>query len=231
MKIKELLGESWFSQLYPYIGSNDFKSSIRAINKDRKKHTVIPEKGSDLFFKAFRETSYENTKVIILGQDPYSNPENAFDGLAFSNSFLLKPQSSLDNILKEVEDDIYDGFNPERRANLSLYNWTKQGVLLINAAHTVIKNRPESHLKYWLNFTIEVINTLDRKRDLVWLLMGRKAQAFEKYISNPSHYIIKTAHPSPLGCMKNSPIPFIGSKCFNKINEELEGRNLKKIIW
>jgi len=229
-KLKTLF-ESWYNSLENFLINPAFSNIAKQVNKDRLKYNVIPEKGSDLFFRAFRETNYNNLKVVILGQDPYSNPADAFDGLAFSNSKLLHPQPSLRNIIKEVENDIYNGFNPERIANLDLSSWAKQGVLLINTAHTVIQNRPESHLKYWISFTRAIINAINNRDNIVWLLWGRKAQKYKNYIINPSHAIIETAHPSPLGCSNNAPIPFIGSKCFSKANDELQVRNLKEIIW
>jgi|GEM_PF-3183531 len=229
-KLKQLFN-SWYEPLQSFLLSSKFSNIAKQVNKDRINNVVIPKQGSELFFRAFRVTKYNNLKVVILGQDPYSNPIDAFDGLAFSNSALLEPQPSLKNILKEVENDVYKGFNPERIANLSLESWAKQGVLLINTAHTVIQNKPESHLKYWINFTREVINSINKKNDIVWLLWGRKSQKYKYYITNPSHAIIETAHPSPLGCNYNAPIPFIGSKCFSKCNEQLKTRNLKEITW
>lgn len=226
MTIKEQFG-TWYEPLKEFLESYQFKSIPANINSDRITHIVIPEKGSELFFKVFRVTDYNSLKVIVLGQDPYSNPIEAYDGLAFSNSTLFHPQPSLRNILKEVEDDIYDGFNIERIGNLSLYEWAAQGVLLLNTALSVRQGEPESHLEIWRPFTEFVIRKLQTKQDLVWLLWGNKAISYKKFITNPSHAIIESGHPSSL----NTTNPFKGCKCFSKCNEQLRIRNLKKIIW
>lgn len=227
MTLQEQFG-TWYNPLKEFIESPYFKKSIPSqINNDRIHNIVIPEKGSELFFKVFRVTDYNSLKVVVIGQDPYSNPVEAYDGLAFSNSTLFHPQPSLRNILKEVEDDIYDGFNIERIGNLSLYEWAAQGVLLLNTALSVRQGHPESHLEIWRPFTEFVIRELQIKNDIVWLLWGNKAQSYSKLITNPSHAIINSGHPSPL----NTANPFKGCKCFSKCNEQLRIRNLKEIIW
>lgn len=217
--------ESWYEPLKEFITSEEFIKIGRQVNKERKQHIVIPGYQSDLLFKVFRVTDYNTLKVVIIGQDPYSNPLNAYDGLAFSNSNLINPQPSLRNILKEVENDIYNGLNLDSDINLN--RWAKQGVLLINTAMTVRQFQPESHLHIWLPFTLTVINAINRKNDIIWLLWGNKAQRFERYINNKSHVIIKSGHPSPL----NTTHPFIGCKCFSQTNKELKIRNKKEVIW
>ena len=107
----------------------------------------------------------------------------------------------------------------------------EQGVLLINAAHTVIKGQPASHMKYWRRFTEEVIKALNDKDNIVWLLWGRFAQSYEPLITNNTHHIIKTSHPSPLGATKPAPIPFRGSRCFSKCNQYLREKGIKEITW
>ena len=227
--IKKLF-DTWYEPLKGYLESPYFTAVASLVNKDRLKYKVIPEKGSELFFRAFRETPYKNLKVVILGQDPYPQP-GIFDGLAFSNGNSLNPQPSLQNILTELETDLYDGFDLNILAHLDLTSWANQGVLLINTAHSVRELSPGSHLSFWKGFTDAVITTINQKDDIVWLLWGRHAQSYKKYIANPSHAVIETSHPSPLGWTKPSPIPFKGSKCFSKCNEELKARNLKEIDW
>lgn len=222
--------EGWYSHLKDYIESNEFKKIGIDIAVERKKYVILPPKGSELFLKVFRITPYDTVRCVIIGQDPYHGL-GQFDGLSFSNSTLDSPQPSLANILEEVENDIYEGFNLERISNYSLYNWAEQGVLLTNAAHTVIQGRPGSHIGYWKPFTTEVIKALNKKDNLVWMLWGRFAQEFSQYISNDTHYIIKTSHPNSLGVNKDAPIPFRDSKCFSKCNEFLRTKNLKEIIW
>ena len=230
MKLEKYFDKSWI-EVMGYLHTPHFLKVAKWIAERRKLgFEIIPEKGSNLLFNIFKIVPYNKVKVVILGQDPYT-AENAYDGIAFSNSFLLQPQPSLTNILKEVESDIYNGFNLERIANISLYDWAEQGVFLVNTAHTVENDVPGSHLKVWKKFTISMINAINKKNDVVWMLWGRKAQAYEEFNTNPSHAIIKTAHPSPLGCKYKAPIPFVGSKCFSKANYELEIRNKKEIRW
>jgi len=220
----------WYNKLKHYIETDHFERKAKEINLDRKKNIVLPPRGSDLLFKVFKVTPFNSVKVVILGQDPYHG-DNQFDGLSFSNSTLDYPQPSLSNILKEVERDIYEGFNLNRITDLSLYKWAEQGVLLTNVAHTVIKGNPGSHIRYWREFTNTVIDALNNKDDVVWLLWGKFAQGYEPLITNSTHRIIKTSHPSPLGVTKAAPIPFRGSKCFSKCNEYLKNSNITEIIW
>lgn len=231
MDLSKYFEEGWYSKLKHYLESDEFEKIAIQISKDRVKETIIPEKGSELFLKVFRVTPYNNLTVNILGQDPYYNPPDAFDGLAFSNSNSYHAQPSLRNILEEVENDIYDGFNLERISNFSLYNWASQGVFLNNTAHTVVLNKPESHLHYWEKFTIEVMKAINEKDNVVHLLWGRKAQKYKTYITNITHKIIETSHPSPLSCYNNAPIPFTDSKCFSKTNTFLKEMGKKEIVW
>lgn len=229
-RFKEYFTEDWYEMLKHYLESKEFYDIAVKINKERKINNILPPQSSELLFKAFRVTSYNNVKCIILGQDLYHG-DNQFDGLSFSNSTLDSPQPSLANILEEVENDIYDGFNLERLTNYSLYSWAEQGVLMINAAHTVIKGQPASHMKYWKRFTEEVIKALNKKDNIVWLMWGKFSQNFDVFINNPTHFIIKTSHPSPYSVLSKSPIAFSGSQCFSKCNQYLKERNLNEIIW
>lgn len=224
-KSKELF-DTWAEPLQEFLESKEFTKIAANLKKEYAYYSVIPE-DTKLLFKVFRETPYNSLKVIILGQDPYSNPENAYDGLAFSNSNLFSPQPSLRTILKEVENDVYDGFDLNTLADLDLTKWSKQGILLLNTALSVRHKEPESHLHIWNKFTNFVINKLQDKNDLVWMLWGRKSQKYKNYITNKSHAILEAGHPSPL----NTANPFLGCKCFSKANEELKTRNLKEIIW
>jgi len=236
--MKNLLGIEWYDKLYPFIEKGELSKIARVINYQRSiGKQVIPEKGSITMFRAFKETSFTNTKVVILGQDPYYSYENGipvFDGLAFSNSNSYKASPSLHNILEEIAYEYYCGLNLKTDYNLSLFRWAQQGVLLLNTAHTVIKNSPGAHLHIWKPFTEKVIEVLNTKKDLVWLLWGAKAIEYEKYITNTSHAIICTSHPSPLGykkeLQKKYP-PFYRSNCFINANDALYLRNINKINW
>lgn len=229
-KFRSYFSEDWYEVLKHYVESKEFYDIAVKINQERKVNIILPPQGSELLFKAFKVTPYNEVKCVILGQDLYHG-DNQFDGLSFSNSTLDSPQPSLANILEEVENDIYDGFNLERLNNFSLYSWAEQGVLMTNAAHTVVKGQPASHMKYWKRFTEEVVKALNKKDNIVWLMWGRFSQNFDIFITNPTHFMIKTSHPSPLGATKAAPIPFSDSKCFSKCNEFLRSKNLKEIIW
>ena len=231
MNFKEMFGESWSKELEEYLNSSDFLDIGMTIARQRLAgKVIIPYKGSDLLFKAFRTTPYDKVKVIILGQDIYhsinSDGVPVYDGLAFSNSTSFKPQPSLRNILKEVEADVYNGCNPDRLANYSLYEWAEQGVLLINVAHTVEAGKPGSHMELWKPFTEFVIHKLQNKKDLIWILWGNFAKSYKQYITAKSHFIIEGIHPSPL-----AGGGFFGGKYFSRCNEQLEALGKEKIIW
>lgn len=225
MNLKEQFGD-WYELLEEFILSDAFRKIGVQVRNDRTNNPVIPSKSTDLLFKVFRVTPYKSLKVIVLGQDPYHGL-GQYDGLAFSNSTLDKPQPSLRNILKEVEDDAYDGFALTRVADYSLYNWAEQGVLLINTALTVRAGQPGTHMHIWKPFTSFLIGKLQEKNDLVWLLWGNHAANYKELITNTTHAKIISGHPSPL----NTTNPFIGSKPFSRCNEELRARNLEEIIW
>lgn len=228
MDFRYLFGVSWFKELEEYLNSSDFLFIGKTVAERRLTSQVVPTKGSPLLFKAFRTTPFDKVRVIILGMDVYHTMDNGipvYDGLAFSNSLSFKPQPSLRNILKEVEDDIYDGCNPDRLSNYSLYSWAEQGVLLINVAHTVEVGKPGSHIKLWEPFTDKIIELLNTKKDLIWILWGNFAREYKIEI-NKQHYIIEGVHPSPLAGGK-----FFGGKYFSKCNDQLKGLGKEPIVW
>lgn len=233
--MEQLFGREWWEHLKHYKSELE-EIAIKVNNLRKKGHNIIPPKGSSLLFRAFKETPLSKVKCLVLGQDPYYSFENEhpiFDGLAFSNSASLHASPSLRNILEEVEADLGEGLDLKRTAKLSLYSWAEQGVLLINTAHTVEAYKPESHLHLWKEFTKEVFKIVNKKNDIVHLLWGAKAIKYKSLITNPSHAIICTSHPSPLSYTKSVQeySPFKGSKCFSKTNYELEIRGKSKIIW
>jgi uracil-DNA glycosylase len=227
---KNLFGDEWYSLLHGYFKSEQFKNIYNSLNYAYSRgDRVIPPKRSPLYFKAFKDLQPSKINVIVLGQDPFHD-KGTYTGYAFDNANSSKLSPSLRNIFKEIdrtypqnEDNIDYGID---RWDLS--RWVRQGVFLVNAALSVIEGRPDSHTALWRPFTIEWITRLnENKDDLIWLLWGNKAQAYEVYITNPSHRIIKSGHPSPL----NTSNPFTGSNCFIECNEDLVGRNKKEIIW
>lgn len=219
-KFRSLFGEEWYNALNPLLESEYWSKLGSAIALDRNSHTVYPEKGSDLLFKAFRTTPLSKVKVVILGQDPYH--DGSFDGFSFSNggkSSTLSP--SLRNIFKEVEDDVYDGLKLDQDPNLE--RWAQQGVLLINTAHTVRRSEAGSHLDWWKPFTRFVIDRLLEQEHIVWIVWGKKAselvdvkRAIEQ--TRGKHLFLSSPHPSPFSAHTG----FFGSKPFSKTNEYLK---------
>lgn len=175
-------------------------------------------------FNAFRYTSFDNLKVVIIGQDPYHGPDQA-EGLSFSvSNSVLKPPS-LQNIFKELESDLGIPF-PEVN---SLKPWANEGVLLLNAVLTVEEHSPASHKNIgWETFTDNVIKKINEKEEpVVFILWGAFARSKKELITNPKHLIIESAHPSPFSARNG----FFGSKPFSRTNEFLRKNNIKEIDW
>jgi len=223
----DYVGEEWYEELKSLLNSDYFRKLGRFICDRREKEVIYPATGLDIF-KAFRTTPLSKMKGVVLGQDPYH--DGSYDGLCFSNSHKTRPSPSLRNILKEVNRDIYDNKNEERRTNYSLYNWAEQGLLMINTTLTVPQGRPDAHYAMWKKFTNHVINVINKQDDIVWMLWGNRAQEYIPLIKNTSHGTIRTSHPSPLGA-NHGIRPFNGSGCFSEFNVELEARNKRKIVW
>jgi len=224
-------GKDWYALLKEFLLSDEMVKISRIIRHHRTRHTIIPEENSELFFKIFKDVQPSKIKVIVLGQDPYPQ-EGVYDGYAFSNSNSLdnKVSPSLKNIIKEIERNYPDNLVMDRMDFSYLVN---QGVFPINTALSLRAGHPESHLGLWKPFTQEWIKQINTRNDIVWLLWGGKAHNYQHLITNISHKVIKTSHPSPLGATKgNWNIPaFTGSECFKKINEHLKAINKKEIIW
>lgn len=231
--MKDKFGEEWSKLLGTFLitGLNNIGNQL---NKEYLTKNVIPYKGSSLYFKAFKDLQPSNIKVIMIGLDPYHNIEKygpVYTGYAFDNANSLKLSPSLRNIFKEIDRTF-----PENEFNLDyggldrwdLSRWVKQGVFLINTALSVVEGVPGSHTELWRPFTEFWIHKFSKNyNDVIWLLMGAKAQAYEDHIENPTHRIIKTGHPSPL----NRTNPFVGSNCFIECNKDLAGRNKTEIVW
>jgi len=225
MDLRSLFGEEWYDALETVLKSSYWKAIGEKIAQERGIYTIYPDKGSDLLFKAFRTTPLSEVKVVILGQDPYH--DGSYDGFAFSNddnSLRLSP--SLKNILKEVENDIHDGFKIDQSADLE--RWAKQGVLLINTAHTVRKGNPGSHLDYWKPFTLEIVKILtNQDRPIVWMVWGKKAEYFMLRRINDKHLVLTSPHPSPFSAHTG----FFGSKPFSQTNTYLKANGRSIINW
>ena len=179
---------------------------------------------ADDIFNALKYSSYEGTKVVIMGQDPYHQPGQAH-GLCFSVNKGVKVPPSLVNIYKEQETDL--GIHQPDHGYL--LDWAKQGVLLLNATLTVRDSEPMSHKgRGWETFTDRVIELLnERKKPLAFILWGANAGAKESLITNPDHLILKGAHPSPFSAYKG----FFGGRYFSRANRYLEITGQEPIDW
>lgn len=175
-------------------------------------------------FNALHFTSYAATKVVILGQDPYHEPGQAH-GLSFSVLPDVPPPPSLMNIFKELRDDL-GCFIPD---NGCLKPWAEQGVLLLNAVLTVRAHAANSHRGHgWEIFTDKIISLLnDHERPLAFILWGRPARSKKNMITNPRHFIVESAHPSPLSASGG----FFGSRPFSRVNKFLESVGETPIDW
>lgn len=173
-------------------------------------------------FAAIQTTALEEVKVVILGQDPYHGPEQA-QGLSFSVPHFIPAPPSLQNILKELADDI--GVKNDH----DLTAWARQGVLLLNACLTVPAGQANGHAgQIWEPFTdaiIKVVNAVEQP--VVFLLWGSYARKKKSLITNPKHCIIESAHPSPLSAYRG----FFGSKPFSRANDFLTSQGLVGVDW
>ena len=216
-----MLNKKWDEILKKDMEQDYFKKLGSFIKNEYKTKICYPDYNN--IFNALRYTDYDEVKVVILGQDPYHD-ENQAHGLSFSVlDGVLKPPS-LRNILKELENDL--GI---KRKGGDLTDWAKQGVLLLNSIMTVEKDKPLSHKeKGWEIFTDNIIRYLnERNTPIVFILWGSYARSKKELITNPIHHIIESVHPSPLSASRG----FFGSKPFSKTNNYLKKDGLKPIEW
>lgn len=187
-----------------------------------KTQTVYPNMND--IFNALKYTDYQGVKVVILGQDPYHQPNQAH-GLCFSVKKGVDPPPSLQNIYKEIHAEY--GFPVPNHGELTY--WAKQGVLLLNTVLTVRQSQPNSHKGMgWEIFTDDIISLLNQRPEpMVFLLWGANARAKAKLITNPSHLVLTSAHPSPLSAYNG----FFGNGHFKRANEFLKQNGMEEIDW
>ncbi|MDU4713950.1 MAG: uracil-DNA glycosylase [Gemella haemolysans] len=202
---------SWEEIFNNYPKIDELNNMIKEIDEQRLTKTIYPPR--EQVFRVF-DLPLKDIKVVILGQDPYHNPDQAC-GLSFSVNDGVPLPKSLINIYKELHDDL--GIKPAKTGNLE--SWFKQGVFLLNAVLTVEKNSPASHSKMgWENFTDYIIENISEKNEnVVFVLWGAYARSKNKLIDPSKHKIIESAHPSPLSAYRG----FFGSKVFSQINSYL----------
>jgi uracil-DNA glycosylase len=217
------INNDWSAYLQPLFEQASFQKLSQFLDQQEFNNICIFPPKDDIF-KAFELSSFEKTKVVILGQDPYHNDHQAH-GLSFSVPDGVKIPPSLRNIYKELETDL----NIAQNSSGDLQRWASQGVLLLNSALTVEKNSPGSHAKTaWINFTESVITLLsEHKQNLVFLLWGAHAQQKSKLIDTSKHLILSSSHPSPFSAHRG----FFGTKHFSKTNDYLKMHNQQTINW
>ena len=217
-----MIGNDWDQKLEIIWNSPGFQKFYKMIMAEYDKKIIYPPK--DYIFNALKLTSYKNTKVVIVGQDPYHGEHQAH-GLSFSVQKGVKLPPSLQNIYKELESDL--GIPPRNDGDLT--GWAKQGVLMLNAVLTVEKDKAASHRNLgWEPMTDYIIKLLNKKDEpVVFILWGNFAKEKAKLITNPKHYIIMSPHPSPFSAYSG----FFGSKPFSKTKEFLTKNKMQPIDW
>lgn len=215
--------QSWKEALQPEFDKPYFGQIADFLKVEKLAGKIIYPPGPYIF-NAFNTTPFSKVKVVILGQDPYHNPNQAH-GLSFSVPMGIAAPPSLVNMFKELETDL--GLPRPNHGNLE--KWAAQGVLLLNASLTVEQNKPMSHSKIgWHDFTNSVIKTLsDKKEKLVFLLWGGFAKSKQELVDKNKHLVLTAAHPSPLSAYNG----FYGCKHFSKTNIWLEENKLTPINW
>ena len=216
------LGNDWDLILADEFQKPYYKALRQFLKQEYTSRTIYPDMHD--IFNALKYTSFKDTKVVIIGQDPYHGIGQAH-GLCFSVKKGVIPPPSLKNIFKELESDI----GKPTPTHGELTDWARQGVLLLNAVLTVREGQPTSHAKMgWETFTDRVIAELNKKETpVVFLLWGAYAQKKAEIITNPIHKKLMSVHPSPLSASRG----FFGCRHFSKTNALLETAGLEPIKW
>lgn len=215
-------GNDWNERLESEFQKEYYLRLRQFLKYEYQHHTVYPDMYD--IFNALKTTSYQDTKVVIIGQDPYHEVGQAH-GMCFSVKPGIAIPPSLLNIYKELKDDL-GCFIPD---NGYLMPWAKQGVLLLNAVLTVREGLADSHKgKGWENFTDRIIAELNQREDpIVFLLWGNNAKKKAENIDRSKHVVLEAAHPSPLSASRG----FFGCKHFSKANEALLSFLREPIDW
>ncbi len=216
-----MINKKWDIVLKDEFHKEYFKKLGTIVKKEYKTKIVYPK--YENIFNALRYTDYDEVKVVILGQDPYHG-ENEAHGLSFSVLPGVKRPPSLNNMFKELNDDL--GIV---RTQNTLTDWTQQGVMMLNSIMTVVKDKPLSHKGIgWEIFTDTIIQKLNEREDpVIFVLWGGYARSKKALITNRRHFIIEAAHPSPFSAHRG----FFGSKPYSKINTILKSLGKEEIDW
>ncbi len=222
MKENVKIEPSWKKALSNEFEKPYFTKLADFVRNEYQGETVYPP--PKFMFRAFELCPFDNVKAVILGQDPYHGPKQA-NGLCFSVNEKISLPPSLQNIYKEIHEDL--AVSPPSTGDLS--GWAEQGILLLNATLTVRANTPGSHQHQgWEEFTDAVIQALsDKKENLVFILWGKYAQEKGAKIDKEKHLVLTAAHPSPFSAYHG----FFGCKHFSKTNEYLKKHGKEEIRW
>jgi len=214
--------QNWSEFLKSETDKDYFKNLLIFIEKEYKEKVIFP--AQENIFKSLELCDLNKLKIVILGQDPYHNLNQA-NGLCFSVNQGVTLPPSLKNIFKEIQDDI--GKPIPMTGDLSF--WSKQGVLLLNSIFTVEQNKAGSHKnKGWEIFSDEIIKLISEKKDkIVFILWGNFAKSKREYIDKSKHLILEAAHPSPFSAHSG----FFGCKHFSKANDFLTKNKIEIINW
>ena len=212
----------WLAALKPEVSKDYYKNLYEFVKAEYASRRIYPK--SEDVLNALHLTPLEKVKVVILGQDPYHG-DNQAHGLAFSVLPNVEIPPSLQNIYKELQDDL-SLYIPN---NGFLVKWATQGVLLLNTVLTVRAHEPYSHqAKGWERFTDAIIEAVNKSpQPVVFMLWGRPAQLKAAMLDNPKHLVLKAPHPSPLSAYRG----FFGCKHFSKANDFLKSNGLEPIDW
>lgn len=214
--------QNWFELLKDEFEKPYFLNLQKFLDEEYANFTIYPK--VENIFNALNNVKYDDVKVVIIGQDPYHEPNQAH-GLSFSVENDVKLPPSLQNIYKEIQNDL--GIEISKNGNLTC--WAKQGVLLLNSVLTVRRGQANSHKdKGWEKLTTKIIELLNkREKPIVFLLWGNSAKKIGDIITNTKHLKLTSAHPSPLSAYNG----FFGCKHFSKTNEFLIRNNQEPINW
>jgi uracil-DNA glycosylase len=220
----EILQPSWQAVLSDELQKPYFEKLLVKVNEEYATTVCYPPK--ELLFEAFNQCSFEDLKVVIIGQDPYHGDGEA-NGLSFSVNDGVKNPPSLRNIFREINTDLETLFLP---SSGNLVRWAQQGVLLLNASLSVQKDSPNSHKHLsWSTFTDAVVQKIaTEKENVVFLLWGSFAQKKGIKIDRSKHLVLTTGHPSPMSANQGK---WFGNKHFSQANAYLKSNNKSEIDW
>lgn len=218
----EIFHNDWKTPLAPELEQQYYQDLRRFLIAEYRTRQIFPDMYD--IFNALHYTSLADTKVVILGQDPYHEPEQAH-GLSFSVKPGVQPPPSLINIFKELSTDL----GCTMPNNGCLKPWAEQGVLLLNTVLTVRAHQANSHKgKGWEIFTDRIISILnEREKPMAFILWGRPARMKKAMITNPNHFVVESPHPSPLSAYAG----FFGSRPFSQVNDFLKRTGQTPIDW